>query len=268
MLPGPAQPRPRCMDPLAHIPHLAAMFVDAPYDTVVAAEFADARAGMVDEDGTRHWWTFHLLRGAAARPGERFGPEIAAIRDHPDRRMRGDGTHVATVGRHFPLRGAIRLSRVRSAPRYTMVEDPLHRLMPLTDQMRSERYGAEIISVSSTIGRDMPADIPPVTFGVDLTQHLRVVRGSKVRRSVAAFRDLGRWKWSDEGDPLPFEDLAAYRRRSKRQRLTRAMLFDYLGHLGIDAEGVFGRGEVEDPVLITTDHEGEALMPLRPGAHA
>jgi hypothetical protein len=45
--------------------------------------------------------------------------------------------------------------------------------------------------------------------------------------------DGGRWDFSAEGNPLPFEAMAAYGRRRIRDRFTAEMLYDYLEALGV-----------------------------------
>lgn len=55
------------------------------------------------------------------------------------------------------------------------------------------------------------------------------------RRSIFAANDGGRWKFGQTGEPLPFEDLAAYARRPLRSRFTQDMLRVYLAKLEIHA---------------------------------
>ena len=46
------------------------------------------------------------------------------------------------------------------------------------------------------------------------------------------YREPG-WVFSEQGEPLPFEDPAAYQRPKKKDRLTREMLFAYATQIGI-----------------------------------
>ena len=58
----------------------------------------------------------------------------------------------------------------------------------------------------------------------------------KGHRHVAVQRDSGRrWSFNQYGDPLPFEDTAAYTARRLTDRLTPRMLADYCTALGVDA---------------------------------
>jgi len=55
-------------------------------------------------------------------------------------------------------------------------------------------------------------------------------------RTLVAANDGGRWTFTAAGDPLPFEDLSAYRRRLVRDRFTPDMLAGYLTALGAPAD--------------------------------
>lgn len=54
-----------------------------------------------------------------------------------------------------------------------------------------------------------------------------------IERSVELLDDGGKWRFSQDGPPLPFEDLDAYRARRVRDRFPRALLAKYLGELGL-----------------------------------
>lgn len=56
-----------------------------------------------------------------------------------------------------------------------------------------------------------------------------------VERSVELLNDGGRWRFSQDGPPLPFEDLDAYRARRMRDRLSPRLLERYLVELGLRA---------------------------------
>lgn len=55
------------------------------------------------------------------------------------------------------------------------------------------------------------------------------------RRSLAAINDGGRWTFEQSGEPFPFEQIAQYTQKRKRDRFTREMLGDYLREFGITA---------------------------------
>ena len=57
-----------------------------------------------------------------------------------------------------------------------------------------------------------------------------------IERSIAAANDGGRWVFETSGEPLPFEDLDAYRQRIKARRLTHTMVIDYLRALGVPVD--------------------------------
>ena len=51
-------------------------------------------------------------------------------------------------------------------------------------------------------------------------------------RQVMVYYEGG-WVFSENGVPLPFEDLTAYKCRRKKDRLTREMLLTYAQHVGV-----------------------------------
>ena len=54
-----------------------------------------------------------------------------------------------------------------------------------------------------------------------------------IERSLVAANDGGRWVFETSGAPYPFEDQAAYLKRSKADRFTTNMVFDYLKALDV-----------------------------------
>jgi hypothetical protein len=56
-----------------------------------------------------------------------------------------------------------------------------------------------------------------------------------VERSLELLADGGRWRFSQDGPPLPFEDLGAYRARRVKNRFPPALLERYLAELGLRA---------------------------------
>ncbi len=58
-------------------------------------------------------------------------------------------------------------------------------------------------------------------------------RGEAVQRYVGLTWDGGNWEYHEHGSPLPFEDVEAYTRRKKADRLTPEMLVRYARALGI-----------------------------------
>ena len=66
-------------------------------------------------------------------------------------------------------------------------------------------------------------------YGPEDTEFLNVVR------TVAAANDAGRWRFTESGDPFPFERTDRYREPSVPDRFTVEMLREYLEELGIRA---------------------------------
>lgn len=54
------------------------------------------------------------------------------------------------------------------------------------------------------------------------------------QRHIFVADDGGKWKFSEFGKPFPFENTAAYRAKSIKDRFTNAMLLGYLKELGAD----------------------------------
>jgi hypothetical protein len=65
-------------------------------------------------------------------------------------------------------------------------------------------------------------------------------------RTLAAYAEDGRWGWEESGTPFPFEDVARYRARRKRDRFDRPLLLAYLEALGVPAgdDRAYGPGVV------------------------
>jgi hypothetical protein len=64
--------------------------------------------------------------------------------------------------------------------------------------------------------------------------HFRTWRDGAERRVVMVIRDSDKWVFSEEGEPESFETPSFYKRRLKRDRLTREVLVGYLRQLGCD----------------------------------
>lgn len=89
--------------------------------------------------------------------------------------------------------------------------------------------------------------------------------GGEEQRYVVAHAEDGRWSWHVYGEPLPFEDLEAYRAGRIRNRLTRAMVVEYLAALGIRVDDA---AAYADPVIITQDSRHEPRRLSLRGARA
>lgn len=80
---------------------------------------------------------------------------------------------------------------------------------------------------------------------------LMLYENGSLRRMIRAFRDDTRWDFYQEGEPLPFEDLGAYRRRRIRDRFTREMLMAYCGQMGFSLENDLLFPDVDEAVLLS-----------------
>jgi hypothetical protein len=83
---------------------------------------------------------------------------------------------------------------------------------------------------------------------------------------VAAVEDEGRWEWVATGTAQPFEDVAAYRRRRVRDRLTPDMLASYGEALGLrpfDETFYHPVGHLVENVGITAPIRTETLEQAR-----
>jgi hypothetical protein len=97
-------------------------------------------------------------------------------------------------------------------------------------------------------------------FGPEQTDWLNVVR------SVDAVQDDGRWEWSASGTPQPFEDIAAYKRRRVRDRLTPDTIAAYCGALDIRPfdDAFYGKaGHLVENVRVTGNVRTETLQQAR-----
>jgi hypothetical protein len=53
-----------------------------------------------------------------------------------------------------------------------------------------------------------------------------------VQREIAAVRDTDGWRYVAVGNPMPYERAEYSRRKRVRDRLNRAIVLEYLHHLG------------------------------------
>lgn len=81
------------------------------------------------------------------------------------------------------------------------------------------------------------------------------------RRAIAASNDGGRWVFSDKGERFPFEAVERYAARRIRDRFTREMLVEYLGHFGIPEPGDQLLNAAIDQPSIMLEREGVVKLP-------
>ena len=91
-------------------------------------------------------------------------------------------------------------------------------------------------------------------------------RGQRtIDRAIDLIRDGKKWEFQQYGDPLPFEKPEVYLSRKKADRLSTALISEYLACLGIDSESEdFLIPEqslgIKEYIKPTTDEDVNALM--------
>jgi hypothetical protein len=96
----------------------------------------------------------------------------------------------------------------------------------------AKELDARTFVVSCKPHGSVPADDP--TY-VRFTSYYRDGNGFlEADRHVEVLFDMGKWSFTEMGEPLPFEQPDRYGARLKRERLTPAMLRQYFVDLGID----------------------------------
>ena len=81
------------------------------------------------------------------------------------------------------------------------------------------------------------------------------------RRSICAANDGGRWTFEQSGECFPFEKPEFYVLTRKRDRFTRELLAEYLGHFGLEPfSDSFYQVSPEHPAVLLED---TARWPLR-----
>jgi hypothetical protein len=76
-------------------------------------------------------------------------------------------------------------------------------------------------------GRGRYGSVPFELVGPELTNHSNYIR------AISATNDGGKWVFVETRDPLPFEQVGAYKARRVRDRFTSEMLADYCRALGV-----------------------------------
>jgi len=107
-----------------------------------------------------------------------------------------------------------------------------------------ERFGLSFISVRSTA----PDHSNPVNeFAIHAGKE------TKAFRWVRAMAGELHWEFHAEGEPLPFENIQAYKARRIRDRLTREMLLTYMEYWGAPVKNAdFWRSAADAMTLVRT----------------
>lgn len=116
-------------------------------------------------------------------------------------------------------------------------------------QVLSSKLGVEAIRV---VMADDILDAPnghTMHYGASILEYYQ--EGVE-RRHIFVANDGGKWKFGQAGEPFPFEDMAAYKLKSIKQRFTNTMLRGYLEELGADmGDGSFAGAEHVHGYLLT-----------------
>jgi len=74
------------------------------------------------------------------------------------------------------------------------------------------------------------------------------------QRHIFVANDGGKWKFGESGTPFQFENTAAYKVRSIKERFTNAMLLGYLKELGVDLSNGHSALAEYGPGYLLTKH--------------
>lgn len=91
-------------------------------------------------------------------------------------------------------------------------------------------------TLSACISKRIPE--PIYRFALSADEHdwpmylFEIWEGGVQRRHVSVIKDVDRWKFWQTGEPLPEEDVAVYKKRRIRDRLTRQYLVSLAERLG------------------------------------
>jgi hypothetical protein len=116
-------------------------------------------------------------------------------------------------------------------------------------------HGLRIVAVPDTIegefkgARGRYGGLSLCVYGPDRTHFLNYVR------TIGLIHDGDRWSFDQTGTPFPFENLAAYGARRKRDRFTFEMLEHYLAELGLEPFNEdFYRTAPDEPARLIERH--------------
>lgn len=74
------------------------------------------------------------------------------------------------------------------------------------------------------------------------------------QRHIFVANDGGKWKFGESGEPFPFENTAAYKAKSIKDRFTNAMLLGYLKELGAGISNDQSVHAEHGPCYLLTKH--------------
>ncbi len=221
-------------------PWLNGLFVKADREEVVT--LFRGLAADTDED----WYE---VSGKAARIDLRFGPE-AGYRDMEPRL-------VEVTNQTWEISGYCRVSTVACNPSWVFVEHagPIEAFQDLIEDWTQSEKSIAVWSVDWFW--EPRGALIDVDEGYSIREGFSYHSGGDCRwvEYVENIHD-GR-SFTAQGTPQAFEDLSWYEARPKRDRISRAILFDILGKLGIDGISVFERRELDAPLFYTSRIKGK-----------
>jgi hypothetical protein len=192
----------------------------------------------------------------------------------------GSVTHGTRPLRRLPPRTAVLREVTRDLSPMIHPADPRHHVLFETDGwtglMNNSIGGTDTGLLLARAARDLgcrtirAVDSPP-----ELTPYPAVMLevrdpsdsepGWEDRRVLVAADDGGRRVFDNRGDPFPFEDVAAYRKRRVMDRFTSPMLHHHLHELGVPTLNLDGTYLIEQLVHDIDDRRQHARGGLADG---
>ena len=258
-------------EPLPSLPWIEAVFVKASLDKVAAYFRGWCASTMARDTEDDDFWsgdpmaaiaeslpsipdrTLYEVSGAAAGIAQPFGPDVQELSG-----FARFGEDISWLPQKFPVRGSHRISVVRSNPAFVMIEGAMNGALNTFAETLHRWTGDPALRVWSHTGPnpmlDLPVMLRPNSSGPD---HGFSLHAAGTKRWVHVQRRNRRLEFHSHGPVQPFENPGHYQKRFMKDRLSRAILFQYLVAFGLDPISIFERRELDDPLLYTSDHPGQ-----------
>lgn len=166
--------------------------------------------------------------------------------------------------------GDHRISRIKSNPKYTLIEAPKLSFSPQENIALSRFVNKPVHQFSSTIrwdisllnevGDDLRLPSDPLSHNL-----FGECRPSKKMRQIVVTgyfnirkRQLD-YSFQQTGDPWEFENIDAHNKKKIEDRMNRSVLLGYLEYLDIDPVALIRDRELSDAVMFTSSQDGEPL---------
>lgn len=242
------------VDQMQSLPYVQAIFVKAELDEVAAYYRGMACHMLKDPDLPPGY----ELQGEAAGIKQLFGPETSMVDGSLYEGPKINWPNYDWLPERFPLRGFARLSQVGSNPAYVMVENYCNIYWPYLDNTLHDWSGAEVYRIWSAIGLNPCCKTPERIVHTNcFPDNGFSYFGKDGRRDVSATKDYDRYIFTNNGPHRPFENLGYYKKRLVRDRVNRKIMCEYMLALGIDPVSTFVDRDLLNPILFTSDHEGQ-----------